>query len=613
MDRRGAQRSGTARLVTALSAVLFFAPILASLAALVVVLHNPTVSHASTWGNTDQYESGEVPNSTQACFQSPIWGTLSPLPCVTQRYGCTYLPVETPIGSNSPSWAQACLSLQCTPNVCTCSPGAVCWAYWHPGIDIGVPASNPLYAIRSGTIQTVPTGPNGPCSSRGIFAETASNGNVIFYVHGTAAPNTYATQPVVTGTQVGISGSVIPCGGYCVPAGSCAHVHVEVHTSIASLSGSGLWDDINPEGWLQVLPPPGSPVVSWSPNRIDLFVRGLNYGFWHLPGDGSSWGTWENHLYPIGTTFASQPVAVSWGVNRIDLFGIGYDGYLYHQAWNGTSWYPSTPAPAYQNWQQLPPPPPFTFRLSGTPAVTTWGVNRLDIFANDTTGQVWHVSYDGFNWSWESIGFNAASDPVAVSWGPNRLDVFARLSGNTYGHQFWGGSGWPATWEPHGPPPNTSFASRPTLVSEDWNQLDILGIGSNGDVYRQSWTGTQWYPGGTTGWERLNTLGTSAGVPAVATWTKGRFDEFNVDISGTAWHRPYQNGWGLEAHGGVFTADLFVVSWGPNRLDVFGRGQDSAIYWQYWPSGQWVPNPNPVGTSWSPAIDQWISIGGQAT
>jgi len=31
--------------------------------------------------------------------------------------------------------------------------------------------------------------------------------------------------------------------------------------------------------------------------------------------------------------------------------------------------------------------------------------------------------------------------------------------------------------------------------------------------------------------------------------------------------------------GGILTSPPSVVSWGPNRLDVFGKGTDSALWW----------------------------------
>ncbi len=57
---------------------------------------------------------------------------------------------------------------------------------------------------------------------------------------------------------------------------------------------------------------------------------------------------------------------------------------------------------------------------------------------------------------------------------------------------------------------------------------------------------------------------------------------------GATWHS-------VESLGGTFTSDLDISSWGPNRLDVFGKGTDNALWHKWW-----------NGTSWS----GWQSMGG---
>jgi Repeat of unknown function (DUF346) len=53
--------------------------------------------------------------------------------------------------------------------------------------------------------------------------------------------------------------------------------------------------------------------------------------------------------------------------------------------------------------------------------------------------------------------------------------------------------------------------------------------------------------------------------------------------------------WPTEALNGVIKEDPGVCSWGPNRLDIFARGQDNALWHKYW-----------NGSSWS----EWESLGG---
>lgn len=356
---------------------------------------------------------------------------------------------------------------------------------------------------------------------------------------------------------------------------------------------------------------PGGPAVSWGVNRLDLFARDSNNQFEHLAGNGTSFGQpWEPHSSPSGTTFESQPVAVSWATNRIDLFGIGNDGVLYHQWWDGTSWNPVPPPPASSTtgWQSLGNPyPKWTpggcmsgatpcAPLTGTPAVSSWGPNRLDIFTRDTAGHVWHMCWGGGGWcAWEDHGGNATSDPTVVNWGPNRLDVFVRGTDNGYWHQSWGGSAWGPgptyqDWESHGAPAGTTFATRPSIAAWGPNQLDIFGIGLNGNLYHQSWSGTGWTPTPSpTSWDNYGhpTGANLTGPVAVASWSANRLDVFARDVNGASWHT-FTGAWGTyEAHGGVFTADLAEVTWGANRLDIFGRGQNAGIWWANWNGSGW--------------------------
>ncbi len=43
-----------------------------------------------------------------------------------------------------------------------------------------------------------------------------------------------------------------------------------------------------------------------------------------------------------------------------------------------------------------------------------------------------------------------------------------------------------------------------------------------------------------------------------------------------------------------------VVSWGSNRLDVFGLGLDSAMYHKWWD-----------GSNWGPSVTDWQLLGGK--
>src|SRR5205823_10682657 len=72
--------------------------------------------------------------------------------------------------------------------------------------------------------------------------------------------------------------------------------------------------------------------------------------------------------------------------------------------------------------------------LTSAPAVSSWGTNRLDVFARGQDLALYHTysTNGGTTWIyWERLGASMTSDPAAVSApGSNRIDVFARGNDN---------------------------------------------------------------------------------------------------------------------------------------------------------------------------------------
>ncbi len=61
----------------------------------------------------------------------------------------------------------------------------------------------------------------------------------------------------------------------------------------------------------------GDPdVSSWGPDRLDVFVRGLDNGLWHRALSAAGWSSWQT----LGGSLTSGPGSASWGANRIDVF-----------------------------------------------------------------------------------------------------------------------------------------------------------------------------------------------------------------------------------------------------------------------------------------------------
>ena len=67
-------------------------------------------------------------------------------------------------------------------------------------------------------------------------------------------------------------------------------------------------------------------------------------------------------------------------------------------------------------------------------AVASWGVHRLDVFAQAAGQRMLHQTYDGKFWyPADDLGPAIVGSPGAVAWGPDRLDVFVRGTDN----QLW--------------------------------------------------------------------------------------------------------------------------------------------------------------------------------
>ena len=100
---------------------------------------------------------------------------------------------------------------------------------------------------------------------------------------------------------------------------------------------------------------------------------------------------------------------------------------------------------------------------------------------------------------------------------------------------------------------------------------------------------------------------------AITSWGPERLDVFVRGTDNALWQLTYDNGWtNWERRGGVLlTSDPMAVSWGPGRLDVFARGTDDALYQFTYDNGgtSWErrggrmhedPMTHPVAVSWGP-------------
>jgi hypothetical protein len=354
-------------------------------------------------------------------------------------------------------------------------------------------------------------------------------------------------------------------------------------------------------------------------NRLDVF--GFEDGYvMHKGWDGASWHPSANETgssAPFrpgweslgGGDYDWELGVASWDPGRLDLVmaGWGEEGHtvMRHKARTSSGWSPQT-----TGWTELG-----GHLWNDPPAIAAWGPNRLDIFALAIDRGMLHKAWTGSSWypsqtSWQPLGGQFTSGPAVASWGPNRLDVFG--VGNSLGM-------WHKAWmETHWHPSNPSWqglgggfakvkfesVAPPAVVSWGPDRLDVFGIGKSLGMWHKAWTGSSWYPS-PTDWQSLGGKFRPGQQPAVVSWGPDRLDIFAIGDSYGMWHKAWigthwhpSNGW--QPLGGEFKSGPVVASWGPDRLDVFAVGSDFQMYQKTW-----------NGSQWKPSVTDWQPLGGQ--
>jgi len=297
----------------------------------------------------------------------------------------------------------------------------------------------------------------------------------------------------------------------------------------------------------------GAHPFQWTAADLASMTR-AGGGIWqetqNNPGTNSPAGCGDNSNYDVTYGISSNGVALQWSAEE-DLGGIRFDS------------------------------------IDSSPAVASWGLNRLDCFflssfvippesSPESPGEaVWHRSWGGNGWTIEDVrGGISTSDPAAASWGPNRLDVFCRGLNNHMWHCRYDGN-W-SNWDDRG----GILTSSPAVAAWGPNRLDCFYRGLNGHMWHRWWDGNRWSDE-----EDLGGIIDDDSGPAVASRGPNLLDCFYRGQNKHLWHRWFDgNRWsGEEDLGGVLTSSPAVASWGPNRLDVFYRGQNQHLWHRWFP------------------------------
>jgi hypothetical protein len=407
-----------------------------------------------------------------------------------------------------------------------------------------------------------------------------------------------------------ITASFAISGSHYTPEGLGAqHLSVDV----ADLNNDG-WDEAimaskgpTTTAWVTIgdlvdAPPLASSpaAASWGPAGKRLFALDADRHLRSSSYNGTAWSVWQDLGTPPGVPLTMDPAATSWGEGRFDVLALGSDGHLYHRAYAGTGW---------AAWEDLGGNLTSTVTIASSPAVTTWGINRLDVAVIGSDTHTYHRWYDGASWSaWEDLGGGCTLAPAIIANGVSVLEVFVRGTDNALHHRWYNGSTW-SNWESLG----GGLLSAPAALGAGGNHIDVFVVGAGNQLYHTWWTGSNW-----SAWEGLG--GSFSSRPAVAaeTLTTHSFRLYGANTQGEIWSRGWDEtagwwpGWyrvpGFTPPSGRGDSSPAAVVLGTDDLHAFVRGRDDAMWaaeYDTAPVDAWFWNGLGGTLASAPAVTLW--------
>ena len=224
--------------------------------------------------------------------------------------------------------------------------------------------------------------------------------------------------------------------------------HLEHIAQTAPSSGWGAWDDLGTPGGVSLF---AAAVGSNADGRLEAFVLGSDGALWHIwqTAAGATWSAWASLGAPAGVNLAQPSVGLN-ADGRLEVFAIGNFATLWHM-WQ------TAPNNGWSGWSSLGTPPGAAFL--GQPIVARNADGRLEVFATETNGSLWHLwqTAPGAGWSgWDNLGGEPTNDIGVGQNADGRLEIFAEARAATGPHPLW------HRWQVA---PSGAWS-----VSEDWEQ-----------------------------------------------------------------------------------------------------------------------------------------------
>lgn len=292
-------------------------------------------------------------------------------------------------------------------------------------------------------------------------------------------------------------------------------------------------------------------------------VNCLRRRAWAVTGGWSPWARVPNvprlTFSPAATASPAGPI----GGPYVWVYGVTADDFsLGYVKWNGRHW---------GSWQNL------GGKWTSSPGACPTDLGGQFVYCRGVDNAIYQN--DGLVQHWDTLGGAFTSAPAAAFrtklFGGTGIDVFARGGDYAIWQRAYRGN-W-SDWLSVG----GSLTSAPAVASGGTTLLDVFARGNDNRLWHRNWDENRENRGTWTNWESLGGSFTSA--PAAVAWggnaglpyqsyVAQHLDVFGLGNDRALWHRSLDHGrWSAwESLGGQNIAgDPTVASWGAGRLDVF--------------------------------------------
>jgi hypothetical protein len=231
--------------------------------------------------------------------------------------------------------------------------------------------------------------------------------------------------------------------------------------------------------------------------------------------------------------------------------------------------------------------------MIGSPSVSSWGPDRLDVWIVGGDDALWHRWQEDGQARWERLGGILTSSPAAISPAPGEVDVFARGADDALWVRSYRGGGWgPWRWL------GGRITTAPAVTSTEPGTIEVVARGGDNAIWTRRSVNGVWQP-----WTSLG--GATTDTPAITDWGPGELQITIRGGDGALWLRQMSGGvWApWRSLGGRILDGPAMAAPAPGELVLYARGGDNRIWHMSEEGGGWSTwGPTGIPTSARPAV-----------